>query len=163
MLIRNETRHDTLAIREVVTQAMRLLPQASGTEADIIDRLRAAEALTLSLVAEDQGEVVGYLAASGARIGAEDGWGLIGPLAVLPARHGEGIGSALMTEVLLRLRQHHKGAALVGDPGYYHRFGFRGFPGLRVGEIPPQFVQALPFGPVAPIGELIHHEAFGLS
>lgn len=40
MLIRNETRHDTLAIREVVTQAMRLLPQASGTEADIIDRLR---------------------------------------------------------------------------------------------------------------------------
>ncbi len=41
MLIRNETARDIPAIRRVVTEAMRTLKQASGTEADIVDRLRA--------------------------------------------------------------------------------------------------------------------------
>ena len=162
MLIRDETAGDAPAIRAVVTEAMKLLPQASGTEADIIDRLRAADALSLSLVAEDRGEVVGYLASSDARIGAEPGWSLIGPLAVVPSRHGEGIGSALMAEAILRLRARYEGAALVGDPGYYGRFGFRAFPKLRVGECPPRFIQALPFDAGEPEGELIHHSAFGL-
>lgn len=163
MLIRNDTESDIPVIRTIVTEAMRLLPQASGTEADIVERLRADDALTLSLVAEDQGEVVGHLAASMARIGESSGWGLIGPLAVLPSRHREGIGSALMAEAIARLRTFCKGTALVGDPGYYRRFGFKAFPGLRVGEVPPQFVLALPFEAVEPAGELIHHAAFGLS
>lgn len=163
MLIRNEIASDVDAIRAVVTEAMKLLPQASGTEADIIDRLRAADGLSLSLVAEDRGEVVGYLAASDARIGAEPDWGLIGPLAVLPSRHGEGIGSALMAEAILRLRASRIGAALVGDPGYYGRFGFRAFPKLRVGDCPPRFIQALPFDAGEPQGELIHHPVFGLQ
>lgn len=111
MLIRNEVARDIAAIRVVVTEAMRTLKQASGTEADIVDRLRAADALTLSLVAEDGGEVVGYLAASEARIGAQGGWGLIGPLAVLPSRHGQGIGSALMVEAIRRLKASCRGAA----------------------------------------------------
>ena len=163
MLIRNEIDGDAPAIRRVVTEAMKLLPQATGTEATIVDRLRADNALSLSLVAENAGEVVGYLAASDARIGAGTRWGLIGPVAVLPLRHGQGIGSALMTEAILRLRAGCKGAALVGDPGYYGRFGFRGFPGLRLGDVPPRFVQALPFDGSEPQGELIHHPAFGLE
>lgn len=142
---------------------MKLLPQSNGTEAAIVDALRAENALSLSLVAEDGGEVVGYLAASDARIGAVAGWGLIGPVAVLPSRHRQGIGSALMAEAILRLRASCKGAALVGDPGYYGRFGFRAFPSLRLGDVPPQFVQALPFDDSAPAGELIHHAAFGLD
>lgn len=162
MLIRNEIDSDIPAIRTVVTEAMRLLQQSTGAEADIIDRLRAEDALILSLVAEDQGEVVGYLAASIARIGAESNWGLIGPLAVAPSRHGEGIGGALMTEAITRLRAFCAGAALVGDPRYYSRFGFKSFPGLRVGDCPPKFVQALPFNSVEPAGELLHHTAFGL-
>ncbi|MGY6633204.1 MAG: GNAT family N-acetyltransferase [Alkalilacustris sp.] len=163
MLIRNEVDGDAVAIRAVVTEAMKLLPQATGTEAAIVDRLRADNALSLSLVAEDGGAVVGYLAASDARIGDVTGWGLIGPVAVLPSRHGEGIGSALMTEAIRRLRAGCKGAALVGDPGYYGRFGFRAFPGLRLGDVPPRFVQALPFDASGPEGELIHHPAFGLE
>lgn len=71
MLIRNELASDIPAIRAVVSEAMRMLKQASGTEAAIVDRLRADDALTLSLVAEDGGEVVGYLAASEARISAQ--------------------------------------------------------------------------------------------
>lgn len=163
MLIRNEIDSDVSAIRAVVTEAMKMLPQSTGTEADIVDRLRADDALTLSLVAEDRGEVVGYLAASKARIGAQDGWGLIGPLVVLPTRHGQGIGSALMAEAILRLRATCKGAALVGDPRYYGRFGFSAFPGLGVGGCPPEFVQALPFDAMEPRGEVIHHTAFGMK
>lgn len=163
MLIRDETPGDIPAIGRVVTEAMRLLPQATGTEAAIVERLRADGALTLSLVAEDEGEVVGYLAASAARIGPQDGWGLIGPLAVLPARHRQGIGSALMAEALGRLRASARGAALVGDPAYYGRFGFRAYKGLGVAGCPPEVVQALPFDGSAPRGELIHHPAFGLD
>ncbi len=163
MLIRNETASDVEAIGRVVTEAMRLLPQATGTEAAIVERLRSGGALTLSLVAEDGGEVIGHLAASPARIGTEGGWGLIGPLAVLPARHRRGVGTALMEEALRRLRKTGRGAALVGDPGYYGRFGFRAYPGPTVAGCPPDVVQALPFDGTEPRGEIIHHPAFGLN
>jgi putative acetyltransferase len=106
-------------------------------------------------VAEEEGEVIGYLAASAARIG---------PLVVLPSRHRQGIGTALMAEALRQLRVTRRGAALVGDPAYYVRFGFRAFPGLGVtGGPPPEAVQAWPFDGIEPRGELIHHPAFGLD
>ncbi|RGP38868.1 GNAT family N-acetyltransferase [Pseudotabrizicola alkalilacus] len=163
MLIRNEIAGDIPAIRATVTKAMRLLKQATGTEARIVDWLRAEDALTLSLVADDRGEVIGYLAASEARIGAQGGWGLIGPLAVLPSRHRQGIGSALMVEAIRRLKATCRGAVLIGSPRYYHRFGFRTFPGLKVEGCPPEVVLALPFDATEPKGEVIHHAAFGLD
>lgn len=163
MQIRNETAGDVQAISNLITEAMKLLPQATGAEAGIVEALRADGALLLSLVAEENGEVIGQLVASAARIGTQDGWGLIGPLAVTPARHRQGIGSALMEEALRRLRVTCRGAALVGDPGYYGRFGFQVFPDFGVSGCPSQFVQALPFDGIAPHGELIHHPAFGLK
>ncbi|MCB9959230.1 MAG: N-acetyltransferase [Rhodospirillaceae bacterium] len=163
MLIRNETPGDSATIGWLVTQALRLLPEATGTEARIVEKLRADGALALSLVAEDAGAVIGYLAGSAARIGTQDGWGLIGPLVVLPSRHRQGIGTALMAEALRRWRASCRGAALVGDPGYYGRFGFRAFPGLTVAGCPPEVVLALPFDGTAPRGELVHHPAFGLD
>lgn len=163
MLIRNETICDVPAISRLVTEALLMLAQSTGTEAGIVERLRAEGALALSLVAEEEGEVIGYLAASAARIGRQDGWSLIGPLVVLPSRHRQGIGSALMTEALRRLRATSRGAALVGDPAYYGRFGFRAFPRLSVTGCPPEVVQALPFDGAEPRGELIHHPAFGLD
>lgn len=163
MRIRTEMAGDIPAISRLVTEALRMLPQATGTEAGIVERLRAEGALALSLVAEDDRELVGYLAASAARVGAQDGWGLIGPLVVLPSRHGQGIGTALMEEALSRLRATCRGAALVGEPAYYGRFGFRAFPGLSVAGCPPEVVQALPFDGCEPRGELVHHPAFGLK
>ncbi len=163
MLIRHETADDVPAISRLVTEALLMLAQSTGTEAGIVERLRAEGALALSLVAEEEGEVIGYLAASAARIGTQDGWGLIGPLAVLPSRHRQGIGTALMADALRRLRATCRGAALVGDPAYYGRFGFRAFPGLHVAGCPPEVVQALPFDGTEPHGELIHHPAFGLD
>lgn len=162
MLIRNEAAGDIPAISRLVTEAFRMLAQSTGTEARIVEQLRAEGALLLSLVAEENGEVIGYLAASAARIGKQDGWGLIGPIVVLPSRHRQGIGTALMTEALRRLRATSRGAALVGDPAYYGRFGFRTFPALGVSGYPPEVVQALPFDDIEPRGELIHHSAFGV-
>ena len=163
MLIRDERAADVSVIGPLITEAFRLLPQASGTEAGIVEKLRAAGALSLSLVAEENGAVIGYLAASEAQIGGEGGWALIGPLAVLPARHRRGIGSALMEEALRRLRATSRGAALVGDPGYYGRFGFRAYPGFGMPGLPPEVVQALPFDGPAPRGVLVHHPAFGID
>ena len=163
MRIRNETAGDIPVIGRVVTEALLMLAQSTGTEAGIVEKLRAGDALTLSLVAEEAGEVIGYLAASPARVGTQDGWGLIGPLAVLPSRHCQGIGTALMAEALRRLRATSRGAALVGFPAYYGRFGFRAFPGLSVADCPPEVVLALPFDGNEPHGELIHHSAFGLA
>jgi len=163
MLIRDETAGDIPAISQLVTEALLMLAQSTGTEAGIVEKLRAEGALALSLVAEEEGEVIGYLAASAARIGTQDGWSLIGPLAVLPSRHRQGIGTALMVEALRRLRATSRGASLVGDPDYYGRFGFRAFPGLSVAGCPPEVVQALPFDGIEPRGELIHHPAFGLD
>ena len=163
MLIRNETNADIPAIGRLITEAFLLLPQSAGTEAGIVETLRAQGALSLSLVAEENGEVVGHLAASAAQVGEEEGWSLIGPLAVLPSRHRQGIGAALMSEALGRLRATSRGVALVGDPAYYGRFGFRAFPGLGIEGFPPEVVQAIPFHGSHPRGELIHHPAFGLD
>ncbi len=163
MLIRNEVSSDIPAISLLVSEAFMALAQSTGTEAGIVERLRAEDGLTLALVAEDGGEVIGFLAASAARIGAQQGWGLIGPLGVLPSRQHQGVGAALMAEALLRLRTTCRGAALVGDPAYYGPFGFRAFPGLGVTGCPPEVVQALPFEDSEPCGELIHHPAFGLN
>lgn len=161
MLIRNEADIDASTICRVVTEAMKLLPQSTGTEAAIVERLRAENALSLSIVAEEEGKVVGYLAASRALIGSAEGWGLIGPVAVQPSRHYQGIGSALMAEAIVRLRESCIGAVLVGDPGYYGRFGFQAYPGLWLANCPQKYVQALPFTSSEPRGELLHHPAFG--
>lgn len=163
MLIRDEIAGDGPAISQLVTESFLMLAQSTGTEAGIVETLRADEALALSLVAEDDGVTIGYLAASAARIGIEDGWRLIGPLAVVPSRHRQGIGTALMAEAIRRFRANSRGAVVVGDPGYYGRFGFRTFPSLWLAGVPREFVQALVFDGTEPRGELIHHPAFGLD
>jgi len=73
VLIRNEMFGDIPAIGRRVMDAMLMLPQATETEAAIVEKLRADGALAPSLVAEEEGEMIGYLAASAARIGTQDG------------------------------------------------------------------------------------------
>jgi putative acetyltransferase len=118
MLIQNEIAGDSPAIRAVVTKAVRMLGQASGTEAAIVDRLRAEDVLTLSLVAEDGGKVVGYLAASETRIGTEGGLGPDLTPCGLAFEARSGIVSGLMVEAILRLKVTCLGAVLAGSPRY---------------------------------------------
>ena len=164
MLIREERPEDAGRIGPVIDAAFETAAVSSGTEAKIVERLRSAGALRLSLVAERDGAIVGHIAVSATAIGDRGDWALIGPMAVLPAFQSQGIGSALMEEALRRLRaEGTDGAALVGDPAYYGRFGFRAWPGLKLHGVPDEFVLALPFTEGVPDGELAHHEAFGLD
>jgi len=164
LTIRPEIPQDAAAIRALTSTAFASAPVSAGTEAAIIDALREAGALALSLVALEEGEIVGHVAFSPVHIDAAAGdWFGIGPIAVRPDRQRAGIGSALMHEGLRQIRE--KGAAgcvLVGDPAYYSRFGFVHDPELRLGDLPPPYLQRLAFNDILPKGEVHFHEAFAV-
>ena len=91
-------------IHSVTAASFLHAPHTSHTEQFIVAALRRAGVLTLSLVAEFDGIVVGHVAASPVTISdASGGWLGLGPLSVLPEHQGRGIGSALMHEALRRM------------------------------------------------------------
>jgi putative acetyltransferase len=162
MIIRKETTSDIEAITQVTIAAFRTLPISNHTEQFIIKALRAAGALTLSLVAEINGKVVGHIAFSPVTIsdGTKDWYGL-GPVSVLPEYQKQGIGKSLINEGLSLLKQlGGQGCALVGDPTYYKRFGFKNFPELIHEGIPQGVFLALPFNKKIPPGIVVFHEGF---
>jgi len=121
--IRGERDGDESAIR-------RLHEQAFGRpgEADLVDALRAAGGVELSLVAEADGELVGHVLFSPVTIdgAGRDGAFLgLAPMAVAPGRQRSGIGSALVRASLAALTAVGGEAVVVlGHPRYYPRFGF---------------------------------------
>jgi putative acetyltransferase len=162
LLIRDETPADVDAIAELTEVAFRDMEISQHTEQFIIAALRAAEALTISLVAEMDGCVVGHIAFSPVRLsdGTPDWYGL-GPVSVLPELQGQGIGTVLIEEGLSRLKAlGAKGCCLVGHPTYYTRFGFANADGLAHEGIPPEVFFALSFDGHLPQGTIEFHEAF---
>jgi putative acetyltransferase len=96
-------------------------------EAALVERLRAACPDAVSLVAEDDGTVVGHILFTPVTIdGHEDVVGMgLAPMAVAPARQRQGIGSALVRAGLTILGERGCPFVIVlGHPGYYPRFGF---------------------------------------
>lgn len=162
MIIRPEQDTDLPAIDRIHIEAFKNHPFSHQTEHLIVRALRGSAALILSLVAEAEGEVVGHIAFSPALIDGQDlGWYTLGPVAVLPGHQGQGIGAALIREGLEGLRARGaRGAVLVGDPGYYTRFGFRHVPSMRVDEVPPEYVMGLPLQGDIPSGLVTHHPGF---
>lgn len=163
--LRDETAGDIEAIRQLTKAAFAPMPYSSQTEAEIIDALRAADALTVSLVAVEDGEIVGHIAFSPVTIdGSDTGWYGLGPVSVRPDRQRAGIGSALIREGLDRLKKAGaKGCVLLGDPGYYRRFGFENHAELRYPGPPPEYFMGLSFDGRVPSGEVAYHEGFGAS
>jgi putative acetyltransferase len=162
MIIRKETQSDIEAITQVTIAAFRTLPISNHTEQFIIKALRAAGALTLSLVTEIGGIIVGHIAFSPVTIsdGAKDWYGL-GPVSVLPDYQKQGIGKALINKGLSLLKDMGgEGCALVGDPNYYKRFGFKNFPELIHEGIPQEVFLVLPFTEKIPKGFVVFHEGF---
>jgi putative acetyltransferase len=163
--IRDERASDAAVIRAVVESAFETAPHSSGTEPSIIDALRAAGALSVSLVAVEEGDIVGHVAFSPVTIdGGAQGWFGLGPVAVRPDRQQRGIGDMLIRRGLERLM--HTGAngcVVLGEPGYYGRFGFESDPALGYGNVPPGYFQRIVFKGPPPAGEVAYHSAFAAT
>ena len=119
---RAETADDYEAVRRVNELAF-----ARPDEADLVDALRAA-APHVSLVAEDEGRVVGHIFFSPVSFGSGGANApamALGPMAVLPDRQRRGVGSRLVRDGLGVCRRAGAGAVVVvGHADYYPRFGF---------------------------------------
>jgi len=162
MILRKETVADIEAITEVTIAAFKNHPISNHTEQFIINALRAADALTISLVAEIDERVVGHIAFSPVTIsdGTKDWYGL-GPVSVLPEYQKQGIGKSLINEGLFLLRElGAQGCALVGDPDYYKPFDFRNYPEMVHQGVPQEVFLALPFNEKIPRGIVVFHEGF---
>jgi putative acetyltransferase len=99
-----------------------------AAEADLVDALRAHGRISLSLVAERGGEVVGHILFTRVLIESDTEWTVgvgLAPIAVLPAHQEMGIGSLLARAGLAECRRAGHGCVVtLGHPAYYPRFGF---------------------------------------
>lgn len=121
-MIRAERPEDETGIQALLRVAF-----DDGTEAELVSRLRAANRLTLSRVALDDEESVGYIAYSPVTVdeAASQGVGLA-PLAVRPSHQHLGFGGDLINSSLDACRAIGVSFVVVlGEPGYYRRFGFQ--------------------------------------
>ena len=140
-------------------------PHSVGNEADIVDALRIGGALTVSLVAEDEGKIAGHVAFSPVAVNSQDvTWFGLGPVAVLAEKRRCGIGAALILAGLKRLKElGARGCVVLGDPVYYRRFGFESDPGLRFANVPSDYFQRLLIDGEPARGAVNYHPAFSMS
>ena len=146
IFIRPESPRDHAAIHDVTKRAFAPMPFADGDEQYLIEKLREAGALVISLVAERDGVIVGHIAFSPAfAADASHGWFALGPIAVEPGLQRQGVGRKLIGAGIQMLRElEAAGCVLVGNPNYYSRFGFKPFPHLAPDDQPAEFFMILP-------------------
>lgn len=162
IVIRDEMPGDACAIAEVTIAAFKTLEISDHTAQFIIEALRSAKALAVSLVAEIDGQVVGHVAFSPVTIsdGTQNWYGL-GPASVLPEHQREGIGEALIREGLSRLKgMNAQGCCVAGHPVYYGRFGFKHTRELVHEGVPREAFLALSFAGYISRGTVVFHEGF---
>lgn len=163
MTIRHEKPADQPSISQIITSAFATMPYADGDEADLVDVLRSSGALSVSLVCEIEGKVVGHIAFSPAT--AQDSaapWYALGPVAVQPDLQGRGIGAALVRAgmQIVADRGAH-GVMLTGDPNYYTRFGFERSPDNAPRGEPAEFFMVKLLSGSRVDGPIAFHPAFG--
>ncbi|WP_439586885.1 GNAT family N-acetyltransferase [Hydrogenophaga sp.] len=167
--LRHEAPDDIAAIEAVTIAAFANAPHTSHTRQFIVRALRAANELTLSIVAEEHGQVVGHVALSPVTITDSQGrqavgWYGLGPISVLPPRQGHGIGSRLLEQALSELRaMRAAGCVLLGEPAYYGRFGFQAHAGLQLPGVPPGYFMALALHGTVPEGIAHYSDAFNAT
>ncbi len=164
MLIRAEKENDRDAVFAVNGSAFE-----TPAEATLVDLLREQARPVVSLVAEDQGNVVGHIMFSPVVLSGNPDLKVMGlaPMAVAPEHQRKGIGSALVRAGLEQCRQLGFVAVVVlGHPEYYPRFGFS--PSSRFGidsdyEVPEEVFMAMELEPEAlsgKTGRVKYHHAF---
>ncbi|MDV7900903.1 N-acetyltransferase [Pseudomonas aeruginosa] len=167
--LRHETPDDISAIEAITVAAFADAPHTSHTEQFIVRALRTANELTLSIVTEEHGQIIGHVALSPVTITDNDGrkaegWYGLGPISVLPQRQGHGIGSRLMEQALSELRaMRAAGCVLLGDPAYYGRFGFEAHTGLQLPGVPPGYFMVLALQGPVPEGIVRYSDAFNAA
>ncbi len=169
IVLRNETGADHEAVHALLCDSF-----PSAAEAALVHRLRNAGALTLSMVAEVDSRVVGYIGFSPVTVEGEvngkpathEALGLA-PLAVTPAHREQGLGAALTRTALKHLKADgHTRLCVLGDPRFYARFGFE--PAEKYGvryevDTPPGMFRVLALKPWAwsnAAGTVHYHEEF---
>ncbi len=165
MLIRAEKEDDRDAVYAVNVSAFE-----TPAEADLVAALRVQALPIVSLVAEENGEVVGHIMFSPVSLSGHPQLKVMGlaPMAVTLEHQRKGIGSALVRAGLKQAKQLGFAAVVVlGHPDYYRRFGFS--PSSRFGidceyEVPEEAFMALELRPEAlsgRTGRVKYHATFG--
>ena len=129
MRVRSEQPADVSAIHALHTAAFE-----KSVEADLVDALRTAAEPLVSLVADDDGEIIGHILFSPVTLSGYSDAKIMGlaPMAVHPTKQRHGVGSALIVAGLERCKELGYGAVVVlGHRAYYPRFGFQ--PSVRCG------------------------------
>jgi putative acetyltransferase len=142
----------------------------TAAEADLVDALRLQASPIVSLVVEDTEQIIGQILFSPVTLPGYPQLKIMGlaPMAVLPSRQLQGIGTMLVTEGLLACEALGIGAVVVlGHPGYYPRFGFTPAASFDIGcqwEVPAEAFMALELEPgclASASGQVEYHAAFG--
>lgn len=165
IIIRDEQPEDIESIEALTRAAFLNAEHTSHTEQFIVNSLRKHAQLTVSLLAIENEKIVGHVAISPVSISTgTTGWYGLGPLSVSPSKQGLGIGSQLMHAALERLKQlGAAGCVLLGDPNYYHRFGFRTSLELLLPDVPSEYFQSLSFDGSIPKGMVSYDAAFNAT
>lgn len=166
MQLRSELKQDRPAILGLVEQAFARPGNGMPVEAALLAELFDCDEYLsgLSIVADDDGTIVGHVISTRGWIGEEPALGL-GPLAVLPERQRQGIGAALLEETRIRAAAMGESVVvLLGHPGYYPKFGYRPAAVLGIEPPDPQWgdaFMALPLeGRAVPTGPFRYAEPF---
>jgi putative acetyltransferase len=162
LIIRPEEPRDFATIHDLTSRAFAPMPFCDGNEQNIIVELRCVGALTRSIVAEQGGRMVGHAAFSPAFADdGSDGWYALGPISVEPSLQRQGIGTKLIRHGIDELRAlSAAGCAVIGDPAYYPRHGFRLFPNLAPENEPAEYFMIMPLRVEVPTARMRFHPAF---
>jgi predicted N-acetyltransferase YhbS len=160
--IRPEAPGDEATIFALTEAAFAGMEHSDGDEQHLVERLRKAGDLTLSLVAEDEDRIVGHIAFSPITISdGTAGWYGLGPVSVWPDLHHRGVGGALVRRGIADMRARGaKGIVLLGSPDYYRRFGFEHVAAITFPGPPAEYFQALLLDGAMPAGEVTYAPAF---
>lgn len=157
-----ERNDDINDIEKVIIEAFKAHPHSNQTEHKIVAKLRDDNALTVSLVAKINEEVVGHIAFSKVKINNKFiQWYGLAPVSVKPEYQNQGVGSKLILSGLDAIRKlNAKGCVLLGEPEYYNKFGFKALNELAFNGAPTEYFQSLLLSGNIPIGNVDYHAAF---
>lgn len=161
MVIRRETPEEFAQIYDLVKVAFQTAKVSDGKEQDFVNHLRSGSNYIpeLALVAEEDGKPVGHIMLTKTYIvNGENKIEslLLAPLSVALEYRNRGVGASLIKESFkLAKEMGYTSVLLVGDPAYYHRFGFKtavDFGIKHTHDIPDEYVMACELVPDALVG-----------